>query len=349
MATDIQSLQHATALHPNHYLASADYRFDMAEIIAAHWQCIAPASAVAEPGDVIVRDIAGAPILVTHTQKGELKGFYNVCAHRAGPLASCDQKGLNRLRCQYHGWTYSLDGQLKTAPEMREAEGFDTRSVALTPVDVLAWGGMIFARLKDGPSFSALFDGITDIASETMLSHMVHTAARRYEVAANWKIYVDNFLEGYHLPYVHPGLTQLVDYGEYTTENGRYWSLQRSPVEESDPYAAGEGLYFFIYPNTMLNIMPGRLQSNRVVPTGIDTCRVEFDFYYAPGPESRRDKDLRFSDQVQEEDRTVCEHIQKAMMSGAYSPARLSPKREANVWHWHNLLREAYAQRDAAS
>jgi choline monooxygenase len=93
----------------------------------------------------------------------------------------------------------------------------------------------------------------------------------------------------------------------------------------------------------MLNIMPGRLQTNRVVPTGLDTCVVEFDFYYQLGAESRAEDDFTFSDQVQEEDRIICEHVQRGLVSGAYRSGRLSPAREAGVWHWQNLLRDAYA------
>lgn len=304
---------------------------------------------MAGPGDLVVREIAGAPILIVRDDTGTLRGFFNVCPHRAGPLATCDAQGAKRLRCGYHGWAYSLDGRLRTAPEMLDAAGFDPTDVRLTPIDVLEWHGLVFARLAEGPDFEALYGGIEEIAGRDALAGLVHHTSVVYDVACNWKIYVDNFLEGYHLPFVHPSLTQLVDYQDYTTELGPYWSLQRSPVEESGPYAAGEGLYFFVYPNTMLNIMPGRIQTNRVIADALDRCRVEFDFYYAPGAEARAPDDLHFSDQVQEEDRTICEHVQKGLASGAYTPGRLSPSREAGVWHWHRLVRTALAGFRASS
>jgi choline monooxygenase len=187
--------------------------------------------------------------------------------------------------------------------------------------------------------------GIDALTAPYDLAGMRHHHSRIYEVAANWKTYIDNFLEGYHLPFVHPGLSDVVSYPQYRTELADFWSLQRAPV--SDPngiYADGEALYFFIYPNTMLNILPGRMQSNRVVPDGPSHCRIEFDFYYAPGFESMAKADDAFSDEIQGEDKLICERVQLGLESGAYRPGRLSPTQEAGVWHWQTLLREAYAR-----
>lgn len=336
------TLQQAAALDPAFYTSRDVFDFEQKHILRSGWQVIAPASLVAQPGDIIAREIGGAPVIVTRNQAGILKGYYNICPHRAGPIATCDQRGLKRLRCGYHGWAYDLDGKLRAAPEMQDAEGFNPDAVRLTAIDVLEWGGQLYARAGEGAAFDVVFDGVEAIVGAG-LDNITHHSSTVYDVGANWKVYVDNYLEGYHLPFVHPGLTQVVDYATYKSELGRYWSLQRSPVtDDSGPYGAGEGLYFFIYPNTMLNIMPGRLQTNRVVPDGLDACKVEFDFYYAPGAESRAAEDLEFSDQVQEEDRLICEHVQKGLTSGAYEPGRLSPAREEGVWHWQNLLRDAY-------
>lgn len=332
----------ASALPPELYTRADVYAMELKQIIGPNWQVIAPESLVQAPGDVIAREIAGVPVMVVRSSSGDLNGFYNICPHRAGPVAPCDARGLKRLRCGYHGWTYDFDGQLKLAPEMQAAEGFDRSKVKLTPIEVRAWNGLVLARIGTGVGFNALYAGIEEASGPTAFKDLQHHAAQVFEVGANWKVYVDNFLEGYHLPFVHPGLTQLVDYTDYTTELGTWWSLQRSPVDGTGPYAAGEGLYFFIYPNVMLNIMPGRVQTNRVVPTGIDTCQVEFDFYYAPGAESRAAEDLKFSAEVQEEDRTICEHVQKGLSSGVYRPGRLSPDRESGVWHFQNKLREVY-------
>ncbi len=334
----------ARALDPVRYVGPEALALDQREILARGWQVVAPVSALAGPGDHIVREIGGVPILLVRNAAGQLNGFLNICRHRAGPLALCDGKGAKRLRCAYHGWAYDLDGQLRTAPEMQAAEGFDHHDIALERIEVEVWGGLVFARTRPGPGFAEIMAGMDAIADTAALAGLHHHHSRIYDVACNWKVYVDNYLEGYHLPFVHPDLTQVVSYPDYTTELGRYWSLQRSPVDaETEAYAAGEALYFFIYPNTMLNILPGRMQTNRVVANGPDACRVEFDFYYADGEAGRAEADDAFSDSVQDEDRMICEHVQKGLASGAYRPGRLSPDQEAGVWHWHNLLRDAYA------
>ncbi len=337
-------LNQACALHPKAYSDSEIYRFELNNILSRGWQCIAPASAVSKPGDVVTREIANKPIIVARNHDNQLKGFFNICRHRAGPLAICDMSDAKRLRCHYHGWAYDLNGQLKLAPEMNQAEDFSHRDIALIPIDVMEWRHMIFARIDGGLSFSEVYESIDAIIPNGTIDGLKHRASQLHPVACNWKVYIDNFLEGYHLPFVHPGLNQAVNYAEYTTELSQWWSLQRTPVEQdTGAYSAGEGLYFFVYPNVMLNIMPGRLQSNRVVPTGIDSCLVEFDFYYTAAEKDRLEQDLEFSAQVQEEDRIICEHVQKGLVSGAYEAGRLSPKRESGVWHFQNLLREAYS------
>lgn len=335
-------LTQAKALDPQYYTRSDVLKFDMNDIIASAWQIVAPASLVSGVGDVISRKIGNVPIIIVRTQSGDLNGFYNICPHRAGPLATCDARGTKRLRCGYHGWAYDHAGQLTSAPEMGNAQDFDLTEIRLTPIDVQEWQGLVFARAGGGLDFFDLMAGVNEIIGDSF-NGLIHRSQRIYGVEANWKVYVDNYLEGYHLPFVHPSLTQVVNYPDYKTELGNWWSLQRSPIDaESAAYAQGEALYFFIYPNTMLNILPGRLQTNRVVPTGIDSCQVEFDYYYSPDQIFREEEDHVFSDLVQEEDRQICEHVQLGLASGVYSPGRLSPSRESGVWHWQNILRRAY-------
>ena len=166
-----------------------------------------------------------------------------------------------------------------------------------------------------------------------------------YDIACNWKVYVDNFLEGYHLPHVHPGLSKVLDYRAYDTELFPWHSLQHSPLRNSgDIYGDGDAFYYFVYPNVMLNIMPGRLQTNHILPLGADRCRVEFDYYYAQDDAAlaRIANDQAFSDEVQDEDIRICESVQQGLASGLYDAGRLCPKRESGVWHFHNLLRAAY-------
>ncbi len=178
------------------------------------------------------------------------------------------------------------------------------------------------------------------------MASYVHQRQVSYTAACNWKAYVDNYAEGYHVPHVHPALNQLLDYRAYSTHCARWYSLQASPLDDDASfYGSGEGLYYLLWPNTMLNILPGRLQTNRVVPLGVDRCRIDFDYYYAPGlaasdaPRIAQDQDL--AEITQQEDIDICERVQKAFASGSYGVGRVHPTREQGVHHFQELYREA--------
>ena len=316
-------------------------------VFARSWQLVAHREQLVEPGDHVVEMIGKVPILVVRGKDGVLRAFPNVCRHRAGPLALCNGKGANALHCKYHGWTYTLEGQLRSAPEMQGAKDFEVADIRLPPLRAHEWQGLVFVALDASVApFEEVYAGIVERIAPIDLSAMRYLRRETYDIACNWKVYVDNFLEGYHLPHVHPGLCKVLDYRAYDTELFPWQILQTSPLRDSgEIYGEGEAFYYQIYPNIMLNIMPGRLQTNRVLPLGPGRCRVEFDFYYAQDDkaQSRIARDAEFSDEVQLEDVAICEAVQHGLASGTYDAGRLCPKRESGVWHFHNLLRAAYA------
>lgn len=342
-----QSLAASTALAARFYGDAQIAAIEREHVFARSWQLVAGVSQLADAGDHVVAEIAETPILVVRGNDGVLRGFVNVCRHRAGPLATCDGRGAKALRCRYHGWTYGLDGALKAATEMQDAEEFDIGSIRLTPIAVETWRGLVFAALDPALSLSELLAGTEKHLGERDFSHYQFEKKVAYPVSCNWKVYADNYLEGYHVPHVHPELNKLLDYRSYVTETDRWHSLQYSPMEgEGNFYGDGVALYFYLWPNLMLNILPDRLQTNRIVPVAIDQCRVDFDFYYPPGasPEAiaRREQDQRFSDEVQAEDAQICMRVQRALNCGRYQPGRLNPKRENALFHFHEQLRAAY-------
>lgn len=345
--TQTTPLDQAYALPARCYVGEAMLDLEHEAVFARSWQLVAHRGQLAESGDHVVEQIGKVPVLIVRGQDGVLRGFPNVCRHRAGPLALCNGKGAKALHCKYHGWTYALDGQLRSAPEMQGAEDFDVDDIRLPALRVHEWQGLVFVALNNEvPAFDEVYAGIVERIAPIDLSTMRFERRETYEIACNWKAYVDNFLEGYHLPHVHPGLSKVLDYRAYDTELFDWHSLQSSPLRGgSDIYGEGEAFYYQIYPNIMLNIMPGRLQTNRILPIGPERCRVEFDFYYAQDAQaqSRIARDAAFSDEVQMEDVAICEAVQRGLASGSYDAGRLCPKRESGVWHFHNLLRAAYA------
>jgi choline monooxygenase len=340
----ILPLERASALAARFYAEPAVLELEREQVFARSWQLAAHAAELTAAGDHVVRAVAGVPLLIVRGADGILRAFHNVCRHRAGPLATENGRGATTLRCRYHGWTYTLDGRLRAAPEMDDAADFDTGAIALAAAAVREWQGLVFVAVSDDlPAFEGVFGGIAERIAPVELGAMVFHRRVEYEIGCNWKVYVDNYLEGYHLPHVHPGLSKVLDYRAYSTELAEWWSLQHSPLRDAgDIYGNGSAWYFFVYPNLMLNIMPDRLQTNVVISLGLDRCRVVFDYFYSAGGAGLSEADQGFSDEIQLEDIAICERVQQGLTSRSYVPGRLSPKRESGVWHFQNLLRRAY-------
>ena len=330
-----QPLERALALPARCYVDPAIPALDRRAIFDRGWQLIAHVSRLRAPGDHVVVDFGGLPVIAVRGEDGVVRAMHNVCRHRAGPLAQCDGLGAKALRCRYHGWTYTLDGRLRSATEMAGVPDFDPADIRLPQLAVREWQGMLFATVDEAaaPPFEAFVAGIdARIGPDRRLADFAHHQHVAYEIACHWKVYVDNYLEGYHVPHVHPELNRLLDYRSYVTETAEWYSFQWSPLESGDGlYGNGDALYYWLWPNTMLNILPGRLQTNRVVPIAPDRCRVEFDFYYAPDDseagQARRAADREFSDVVQDEDIAICEDVQRGLASGSYEAGRLNPLR----------------------
>ena len=346
---EIEPLEQARTLAAWFYCEPSILALEQRAVFGRSWQLAAPADALSGAGDHCVNEIGGTPVIVVRGDDAALRAFHNVCRHRAGPLALQDGRGARALHCKYHGWTYTLGGQLRGAPEMQGAADFDLGKICLPQLTVAEWQPLVFAALStDLPLLGEVLQGIRERARASFAGPLQFQRRVSYELACNWKVYVDNYLEGYHLPHIHPALNQMLDYRSYRTECARWHSLQHSPLEDaSNFYGPGGAYYFFVYPNTMLNCLPGRLQTNRVMPLAPDRCRVDFDYYYPAGPaddaeQRRREQDQLLSDQVQAEDAAICAAVQKGLASGSYTTGRLNPKREAGVKHFHDLLRAAY-------
>ena len=343
-----QALATATALPARFYTGEGTAAADQSAIFNRHWQYICHSSQIADEGDYTVAELGQLPVIVIRTAEG-IRGYHNVCRHRAGPLAQCSGKGAKQLRCRYHGWTYNLDGSLRTATEMKDVADFDISTVRLPSLQVREFEGLVFAASENPPPFEEFIEGIAERLAQSgyKLADLRFHQHLSYDIDCNWKTYVDNYLEGYHVPHVHPELNKLLDYRSYVTTTTRWHSMQFSPLESGDDlYGSGDALYYFLYPNTMLNILPGRLQTNRVLPLPNNRCRVEFDFFYTASQgeqdDARRVRDLEFSDVVQDEDIKICVDVQRGLDSGSYVAGRLNPLRENALHHFQELLRADY-------
>lgn len=351
--------QHTFDIHPDvaqaHtlpalvYVDPEVYAREKERIFPRTWQIVGRRDQVAKPGDYFTVDLFDNPLLFVRGPDGALRGFYNVCRHRAGnPAAGCGSR--KAFRCGYHGWTYDLTGKLLNAPEMQGTKDFRLADFGLLPVQTAEWGAWVFVNLYE--SAEPLTDALRELPQQSERFHLERLKffeRREYRMECNWKVYVDNYLEGYHLPSVHPGLNQELDYGAYTTEVFERHSRQSSPIRgpENESTAnrrykqsSGETAdYFWIFPNWMLNCYPDNTSLNIVLPLGEERCLAIFEWYYhedLASPEAVAEG-VRFSDQIQIEDGAICEIVHKNLKSRAYDRGRYSPKQERGVHHFHLL------------
>jgi choline monooxygenase len=314
---------------------------------------------IADPESFFTAEVAGEPIVVTRDKQGMLRAFSNVCRHRAGPIAS-GSGCKNVLRCGYHGWTYTLDGRLVGTPDVEGVEFFDRSTMGMVPIRLETWEQFIFVNFDvNAEPLSAFLGDIPEQARGFQFAGLQFAERRDYVLHCNWKVYVDNYLEGYHIPIAHPGLMREIDYSQYRTDTFRYHSQQFAPIRALKPedaseraYAPGRGgqeaLYFWIFPNLMLNIYPDNISTNLIVPLSQDRTLTVFEWFFHDVAfekvQERVRKAIAFSDEVQREDIGLCESVQRGLQSSLYDRGRYSVKRENGVHHFHMLLGEFLEQ-----
>lgn len=323
------------------------------------WQPVGRTDMVARAGDFFTCEVMGEPLVVTRGKDEQLRAFFNVCKHRAGPVAK-GRGNRKSLQCAYHGWTYSLDGQLLNAPEFEGVQQWQKEAVCLEPVAAAAWGPFVFVNLDPAcPPFAHYYGQIMQEVAQTgfQIDQMSLIERRDYLVNCNWKVYIDNYLEGYHIPIAHPALFRELEYDEYRVDTYRYHSFQHAPFRPASnnpahdadrrflrTEAEEQALYYWMFPNVMLNFYPDNLQINIIIPLDHERTLTVFEWYFeqpgsGPGWESMQ-QSIAFSDQVQKEDIEICETVQKGLRSRAYDKGRFSVKRENGVHHFHTLLAE---------
>jgi choline monooxygenase len=352
-------LEEAYTIPAAWYLDQRMEELERERVFGANWIAAGRVDQVAEPGQFFTLELAGEPLVVVRGADGELRAFYNVCRHHAAAVANVPCGTAQHLRCPYHGWTYGLDGTLKGAPEFAGVCNFDRAKNGLVPVQVAAWENFVFVNLDvESPSLRTFLGDLPVRVAPLSLSRIHFFERKTYTLACNWKVYVDNYLDGgYHVPHLHKGLNSVLDYKEYTIENSEHYCLQSSPMVSSQEHASfaatrtgHRAYYYWIYPNFMINVYEGVMDTNLVLPMASDRCLVQFDFFFSDISEGRRvynSESVAVSDRVQEEDVDICESVQRGLRSRAYGAGRLSVRREAGEHLFHRLLARDLRQHPA--
>jgi choline monooxygenase len=324
---------------------------ERATVFSKSWQMVARLDQLAQPGGYVTALLAGEPIVVVRGEDGVIRGFFNVCRHHAASVMTEPEGKAPILRCPYHGWTYSLSGELKGTPDFAGVCGFDKAKNGLMPIETAVWEKFVFVRLTPGgPSLEQSLGPLVEQFRKLDLSRFHFFERRRWTFECNWKVFVDNYLDGgYHVPHLHKGLASVLDYSGYTIETGDNWCLQWSPIDHSNAesgVAAVRGgdraLYYWLWPNFMINWYEGVMDTNLVRPLGAGKSEVIFDFYFtdvsSPEAVARNRASIDVGNRVQDEDLAICDSVQRGLGSRAYNAGRLSVRREGGELLFHRLI-----------
>ncbi len=324
-------------------------------VFARSWQLIADTDQLRLPGQVhpvtLLEGCLDEPILLTRDRSDALHCLSNVCTHRGTLVAEAPDR-VTCLTCRYHGRRFELDGRFRSMPEFERCEGFPSEKDNLPRVPMAVWRKFIFAGLSPAFGFDELSAEMDRRVGFLPIEQARFDPARSrdYLVKCNWALYVENYLEGFHIPFVHASLAAALDYGQYRTETYRYASLQLGvskggedvfelPADSPDKGSEIAAYYYWLFPNTMLNFYPWGISVNVVRPLGVDRTRVSFLSYV--WDESRISTGAGAElDRVEREDEAVVEAVQRGVRSRLYDRGRYSPTREQGVHHFHRLLAE---------
>jgi len=342
---------------PSSLYADERYHHQARErVFARSWHLVGDVSRVKVPGQVhpavVGEGMLDEPILLTRDRDDELHCLSNVCTHR-GALV-CDAPGVEKvLRCRYHGRRFGLDGRFLSMPEFDRAEDFPSAADDLPRLPRERWGGLLFTSLDPAMPFAEWVAPLAERTGFLPLEEAVFDPARSrdYLVQANWALYCDNYLEGFHIPFVHPSLASALDYSSYRTELFRWSNLQvgiaggdedvfELPAGSPDHGQRIAAYYFWLFPNLMVNVYPWGLSINVVKPLGVARTRVSF-LTWVWDPERLDQGAGAGLDRVEREDEVVVESVQRGVASRLYDRGRYSPEREEGVHHFHRLLVES--------
>jgi choline monooxygenase len=362
----------ASGTLPNDWYTSREL-FDLEQrtLFREIWHCVGRVEQVAEPGQYFVTEVADEQVVVVRGRDGELRALSNVCLHRAGPVAvGCGKR--NAFQCPYHGWTFELDGRVRNTQGMDGTEDFEPQRMRLPRFQVGTWGPTVWVALEPTVTLDEWLGDVTPRLANYGIDEMRFAGGRRWTIGCNWKMYVDNYMEGYHIPFIHPGLAQSLSPTIYTYRLGRYSNEQyggephpRGPGSRVAGILGGTqefrrlkpppdgldesertGYYFhWVFPLTTINFMPDGLLMFRVRPVAPELTESMFMWWF-PEPRSFQDRLLQaaivnFGHLVNTEDYEICQQAQKGMRSRVYRQGRYAASQEMCLHHFHAMLTSA--------
>jgi choline monooxygenase len=366
----------AETLLPEAYTSEVFFGLERERVFGSGWVAVGCSAALREPGDVLVAEVGGRSVFVVRKPDGALAAFYNVCRHRGTRLLAAGQCRVKRfIRCPYHSWAYDLDGRCVGTPlfagseippdqraafDMDEAAAFDRADYGLLAVAVEAWGPLVFVSLEPEPA--PLLEQLGDLPARTAgyrLDEWQLTRTAHYEIAANYKLVAENFMEYYHLPWVHPGLVKVSPieahhrwqgtgmYVGFTTSpiapdtDDGGWQHGLAPLAGLDPNDAVSARFVWLFPNVALNILPNHLfiiHAQPVTPGLTHETTYLLTHPESAGTEAAIDGLVKFWDEVNREDIGIVERVQQGLESTPFPGGRLCYRFEESLHRFQNMI-----------
>lgn len=349
-----KDINKANTLPGNFYKSEAVFESVKEKVFAQSWLYVSDADVVQESGAAypftLLDGILNEPLVFTKDKESQVHCLSNVCTHRGKVIV--EKAGNNRLlSCGYHGRCFRLDGSFKSMPEFEQVENFPTKADNLTAVSFDEWLGLLFVSLNPKVDFKEMILPMQERLSFLPLDDMTfdETSSKDYFVNANWALYCDNYLEGFHIPFVHPTLNQALEFENYDYEISPYCNLQLGIGKDNEPcFDIPEGhqdygqnvyaYYYWMFPNLMFNFYPWGLSLNIVNPLSHNKTKISFRSYFFKGTEF--DIKENSLDDTELEDEAVVESVQLGIQSRFYDKGRFSPTMEKGVHHFHQLISE---------
>jgi choline monooxygenase len=328
-------------LDPTFYSTTRSFIDERDRIFAKTWQLLGPVSRLSERGDYLATEIAGLKVFVVRSRDGILRGFRNVCRHRGARLLPEGSGRCGPIRCPYHNWAYDDQGRLVAAPWFGEDVAFRKEDWPLKPIGVREWRGLAFIAIAPECELEQqLGDLIPELSDEPIETYRA-VREERLTFDANWKIYTDNFVEGYHIPGIHPNFFAAIDFKHFSTTAHDGFVRMTAPPREGLFY---RGKWLWMWPNWTLSLFAGGMNTSRINPLDHQRTELIYNFYFAdPSDTSAIEHTIARNLAVVREDFEICIETHKNYATAGYTAGPLSPRHEAGVRYFQDKVRESLA------
>jgi choline monooxygenase len=330
-------------LDPTCYVDPALHARERTAIFRTHWHLLGPAAQVAEPGQYAAAELAGEKLFALRGRDGVLRAFRNVCPHRGARLLEEGAGRCDTLRCPYHLWLFDETGRLRRTPWFGEDASFNLADWPLTAASAAVWRGLLFVSVDPEMSLDDQLGDLPEEVADYPLETFSAVAERRFEMRANWKTYTDNFVEGYHVPGIHPSFAAVIEFDRFETVARRNLVRMTAPQKGGSIYG---GKWLWMWPNWTLSVFPGGMNTSRINPLSVEATELVYHFYFADSSAetgAARARTIETNCAIVREDFGVCEHTQRNLASGAYRPGPLSPRHEQGVAWFQRRVAAALA------